>query len=342
MIQVRIQETTSIDAVTFGPTGIKTTAKATTPGQFLFPGSDFNSGKPIEIWTVRCDTTRYVGVLDPAVAFPETCDKNRRIGEGVWVPGATISATSGVGFGGRGGPGIRPFINGGIDFSAVTGLSGACSVTDERYVDAGYNEWTCATGGSDVGWNVGGGAFIGLGLGRKIPHVMVGFNYAKLGGPTYETSGTRVLNDLAFNADAELAYTIASLRFGPKFALQRQVYVTPFVSVNWWRADLTYTDSLSVAGTPVQGGTDVFETSDRDWGFGARVDWKFDRKFPVALAIEASVNRIRGFDNNIFGEFANVPWPRDQKIFTVAANVTYRLPQIRLVGRVPQASVVAR
>ena len=321
-ISFQTPPTRTITVVTFGTTGIVSTATAgKTPGTFVLPGRDFNNGKSVEIWTVTCKDTRQVGVMDPTVALPTGCEKRRDLGKGIWAPGATLQAV----FPPRpGGIRFNPYALGGMNFTYTSGLADVSSDLDDFFTDVGLNSST-TTDALDFGYQFGGG--VRMSWSRKIPAIDVSFLYSNVGGPSLDTTGTDpLLPGVSLNLESQLAYTMSSLRFGAKFKVLPQLYVTPMASYNWWKVNLDSRLRILDGNQVLFDDTMDLETSGSDWGFGARVDYKLPQKLPIKIYGEVMINLIRANDFNIYGNQALPPWSPDHNLIVTSVGIKYDLP----------------
>jgi hypothetical protein len=322
--------TRTITVVTLGPNGVVSTATAgPTAGTYLLPAKDFATGKAVEIWSVRCQDTRRVSVLDPVVALPANCEKRTQLGSGTWKVGTTLQAT----FPPRpGGLRLSPYALGGVNFTYTTGVSGVASDLGDLFEQLGAPNVSTSSEALDFGWQVGGGAR--LSWNRKIPAIDVSYMFADVGGPSVALNAFD--STVALDLNSQLGYRLSSLRFGMKFPITKTLYVTPLASYNWWKVVLNTEAALTVGGQPDL--TDFLElnSSGSDWGFGGRVDFKIPAlksKFPLAIYGEVMVNLIRGDDQLIYGSEQLPPW-QDHELVVFSVGVKYNFGRFRFGGNV--------
>ena len=326
--------TRTITVVTLGATGVVSTAKpGPTPGTFVLPARDFATGKAVEIWTIRCQDTRQVGVIDPLVALPANCTKSRDLGKGTWTPGASLAAAFPPP---PGGIRLSPYALGGVNFTYTTNLGGVEDTLNDAFNQAGFDAFSNETSALDFGWQFGGG--MRLSWSRKFPAIDVSYVYSNVGGPSLISAATIAEDSVIgeFDMESSLAYRLSSLRFGAKFKLG-PVHVTPMVAINWWKVRLNTDVAFTIDGNPIASESLNLDWSDNDWGFGARVDYKLPalRKLaPLSIYGEVMLNRIRGENDEIFGDEQLPPWPPQHKLIVMAVGVKYSFRGFRIGGNV--------
>jgi hypothetical protein len=184
-----------------------------------------------------------------------------------------------------GGPLVDVVFLGGWNRTTFPGVDQAEGTIAGRYTSgtAPYNQFSTTVDRRDNGFGAGAGVRVMFGN----VGILGAYAYQDVGGGEVHTSGTRVLNDLAFRLDSDFTVDTHKIVVGVPIGTARFQFI-PFYGRAFWNLNRTIVDELRVGGVQVRGGTTPYSAEGSDHLLGARV--------------EAYLHRAVG----VFGEFEKI------------------------------------
>jgi hypothetical protein len=179
------------------------------------------------------------------------------------------------------GPRVEVTLLGAWQRSRYSNIDAAEATIADRYRASGYTEFSTRVNQSDNGF--GGGAAIRFMFGRI--GLLGGYSYQNLGTGEVHTSGTRVLNNLAFRLDSAFDVKAHKVIVGVPIGSSRFV-VIPYYGRAFWDVDRTIVDELRAGGVRVRGGTASDAADGSDNLFGARLEAYLHRLFGGFVEVE--------------------------------------------------------
>ena len=182
-----------------------------------------------------------------------------------------------------GGPVVEFVFLGGWNRTSFPEIDQAEGTIATRYTSGTvpYNAFETTVDRRDHGFGAGAGVRVMFG---KVG-IQGAYSYQDVGGGEVHTSGTRVLNDLAFRLDSEFSIETHKIILGVPIGTSRFQFI-PFYGRAFWNLDRTIVDELRAGGVKVLGGTTPYSADGSDHLFGARAEAYLHRFFGVYGEVE--------------------------------------------------------
>jgi hypothetical protein len=237
------------------------------------------------------------------------------IRKGKFAP--TPASAAGLPAAATGGPAVELVFLGGWNRTSFPEIDQAVGTIAGRYTAgaAPYNQFSTTVDRRDNGFGAGAGVRVTFGN----VGILGAYSYQDVGGGEVHTSGTRVLNDLAFRLDSEFTIKTHKIMLGVPIGTPRFQFI-PFYGRAFWNLDRTIVDELRAGGVQVRGGTTPYSADGSDHLFGARGE-AYLHKF---VGVFGEVERINF--RNVFQADGPDALPIHVDNTNINAGIVLRLP----------------